>query len=124
MLRSTPTQKDVRGARGRDEEAQPINLVPELCSPTGYTEDMRRNFNLMKDVAVHTRVGPAQRIQKLISFNNRLQTTEKSMEVLNSWALTLDRDLVTIPARQLDWVSRMSQVAIHLKKRNTFPHLL
>lgn len=101
MLRSTPTERDVRGARGRDEEPQPINLVPELCTPTGYTDEMRRNFNLMRDVAVHTRVGPAQRIQKLLAFNHRLHTTPGSLACFTQWELNLERNLVDVPARQL-----------------------
>lgn len=101
MLRSTPTERDVRGARGRDEEAQPINLIPELCTPTGYTDDMRRNFALMRDVAVHTRVGPQQRLQKLRQFNTRLQNNEKSIQCFREWSLNLGTELVDITARQL-----------------------
>lgn len=101
LLRSTPTERDVRGARGRNEEAQPINLIPELCSPTGYTDEMRRNFNLMRDLAIHTRVGPAQRITKLLEFNQRLQQTPNSVACFNDWSLNLNTRLVEIPARQL-----------------------
>lgn len=101
LLQSTPTDRDIRGAYGRDEEAQPINLIPELCIPTGYTDEMKRNFNLMKDVAVYTRVGPAQRIARLIEFNKRLQTTQASTDCLREWNLDLERDLVDVPARQL-----------------------
>lgn len=101
LLQSTPTNRDIRGASGRNEEAQPINLIPELCIPTGYTDEMRRNFNLMKDVAVYTRVGPAQRIARLIEFNKRLQNTKASTDCLREWNLNLERDLVDVPARQL-----------------------
>lgn len=62
---------------------------------------MRKNFNLMKDVAVYTRVGPAQRIQKLLAFNNRLKTNQGSVACLNEWKLELDPNLVNITARQL-----------------------
>lgn len=102
LLRSTPTERDVRGARGRDEEAQPINLVPELCSPTGYTDEMRRIFTLMRDVSEHTRVGPAQRTQKLLDFNQRLQKSAASIKCFTDWALNLSPTLVTINnAREL-----------------------
>lgn len=101
LLRANPTERDIRGARGRDEEARPINLIPELCTPTGYTDEMRRNFNLMRDVAVYTRVGPAQRIERLLAFNNRLQTTPESTACLREWNLNLDNKLVDVPARQL-----------------------
>lgn len=104
MLISTPTEKDVRGARGRDEEVQEINLIPELCYPTGYTDEMRKNFRLMKDVSNHTRVGPGDRIRKLLAFNQRLRTNERSVECFRDWSLALDQSLVTIPtARQLPW---------------------
>lgn len=102
LLVSTPTERDIRGARGRDEVAQPINLIPELCTPTGYTDEMRKNFSLMKDVAVHTRVGPSQRVRKLLDFNRRLQSTENSLACFRDWSLALDQDLVTIRARQLN----------------------
>lgn len=101
LLRANPTERDIRGARGRDEEAQPVNLIPELCTPTGYTDEMRRNFNLMRDVAVHTRVGPAQRIARLLAFNNRLQTTPASTACFREWNLALNNQLVDVPARQL-----------------------
>lgn len=102
LLVSSPTERDIRGARGRDEEPQQVNLVPELCTPTGYTDEMRRNFNLMKDVATHTRVGPASRIQKLLQFNQRVHSTAASVETFSNYALQLNRNLVEIPnARQL-----------------------
>lgn len=101
LLVASPTERDIRGARGRDEAPQQINLVPELCTPTGYTDEMRRNFNLMKDVAAHTRVGPASRIQKLLQFNQRVQNTAASIKCFNDYGLELNRDLVTINARQL-----------------------
>lgn len=101
LLVSTPTERDIRGARGRDEQPQQINLVPELCTPTGYTDEMRRNFTLMKDVANHTRVGPASRIQKLLQFNQRVQTTPDSVQCFSDYGLQLNPDLVTINARHL-----------------------
>lgn len=102
LLVSIPTEKDIRGASDRNEVAQQINLIPELCSPTGYTDAMRRNFHLMQNVARYTRVGPADRIQKLLAFNRRLQTTERSVQCFRDWSLTLSDKLVEIPnAREL-----------------------
>ncbi|KAF4530651.1 hypothetical protein B566_EDAN004890 [Ephemera danica] len=50
-----------------------VYLVPELCRMTGLTDRMRENFQLMRALAEHTRVGPGIRMQKLMHFNNRLQ---------------------------------------------------
>lgn len=62
---------------------------------------MRANFRLMKAVAEHTRVGPAQRIRRLLDFNRRLLNTPNSMKVLNDWNLKLDEALVEITGREL-----------------------
>ena len=43
------------------ELAKLICLIPELCSMTGLTDQMKADFRVMKDVAVFTRVTPSQR---------------------------------------------------------------
>lgn len=62
---------------------------------------MRKDFNLMKDVSQYTRVGPAQRVAKLLAFNNRLQTSPASIQCYRDWGLNLDTNLVTVTAREL-----------------------
>lgn len=79
----------------------PILLVPELCRMTGITDDMRRDFHLMRAIADHTRIGADKRIQRLERFNERLQTTPASREVFQFWKTELDRRLVEVPARTL-----------------------
>lgn len=54
-----------------------VYLVPELCRLTGLTDEMRSNFKLMSALAEHTRVGPSQRINKLIAFSRRLRGEQK-----------------------------------------------
>jgi aubergine-like protein len=39
---------------------------------TGLTDVMRGNFLLMKDLALHTRVEPGTRMDRLYGFNKRL----------------------------------------------------
>ena len=38
-----------------------IYLIPELCTLTGLTDQMKADFKVMKDVAQFTRVTPTQR---------------------------------------------------------------
>ncbi|EAL41570.2 AGAP011204-PA, partial [Anopheles gambiae str. PEST] len=96
MLVSTPSQRMLRsGASG------PILLVPELCRLTGITDDMRRDFNLMRSIADQTRIGADKRIERLQRFNERLQETPASREVFTFWKTELDRRLVEVPARLL-----------------------
>ena len=53
LLVSRPKAKDMkRGMTG------PLHLLPEQCSITGLTDELRVNFTVMKDLAVHPRVGP------------------------------------------------------------------
>lgn len=62
---------------------------------------MRNNFKLMSALAQHTRVSPADRIRKLMKFNERLHRVQNVVNELTSWNLTLDKKLVEIPARVL-----------------------
>lgn len=96
LLVSIPTDRD----RRRDPN-QIINLIPELCFATGYTDQMRKDFRLMQATAAHTRVGPAGRIERLLAFNRRLHQTPESIECFNDWMLTLNTNLVELTARQL-----------------------
>uniref|UniRef100_A0A182QKA2 Aubergine n=1 Tax=Anopheles farauti TaxID=69004 RepID=A0A182QKA2_9DIPT len=96
MLVSMPNQRQQRsGITG------PILLVPELCRMTGITDDMRRDFNLMRSIADHTRIGADKRIERLQRFNERLQQSPASREVFQFWKTELERRLVEVPARTL-----------------------
>lgn len=88
-----------RSRRGGQQEL--IALIPELCRATGLTDENLRNFRLMKAVAEHTRVGPANRIQRLMRFNERLRNTPDSMRILTEWELRLDKNLVEVLGREL-----------------------
>lgn len=59
-----------------------VFLVPELCRQTGLTDEMRANFKLMKALDVHTKIGPDIRIQKLLSFNQRLNKCPEVVKVI------------------------------------------
>ncbi len=47
-------------------------LVPELCLPTGLTEKMRADFQIMKEVGNFTRVPPQQRQDTVLNFMKRI----------------------------------------------------
>jgi aubergine-like protein len=40
---------------------------------TGIDDEMRSNYKLMSAMAVHTRVNPQMRIQRLLAFSRRLR---------------------------------------------------
>ena len=62
ILLSIYKQDQRRGMDG------PILLIPELCHMTGLTDEMRSDFRVMKDLAVHTRVGPKERVDTMQKF--------------------------------------------------------
>lgn len=66
-----------------------IYLIPELCRQTGLSDDMRANFHLMKSLAVHTKIGPDVRIQKLLNFNRRFTQTKEVVDVCCSFLLRI-----------------------------------
>lgn len=69
---------------------------------TGLTDKMREQFQLMKALAVHTKVGPESRIDKLMRFNRRLRDEPKVVQDFKEWNITIDRSLVEVPARILN----------------------
>jgi aubergine len=94
MLISRAKARDLRA--GQNEL---MALVPELCRTTGLTDEMRANFRLMKAMSDHTRLSPDLRIKRLMVFNNRLNSTPESLQVLEDWQMRLDNRLVEFPGR-------------------------
>ncbi|KAK4314293.1 hypothetical protein Pmani_014444 [Petrolisthes manimaculis] len=95
MLMSRPKKRDLRRGAGN------IYLVPELCKMTGLTEEMRGDFNMMKDLATYMRVGPDKRVQSLLKFNRDLASNEKVNQELVDWGLKLSPNLIQVQGRVL-----------------------
>ena len=62
---------------------------------------MRENNNLMRALAIYTRVSPTERIKKLNAFNRRLQSEQEVLREIRDWKLQLDNQLVTLQGRVL-----------------------
>uniref|UniRef100_A0A673GZ30 Piwi-like protein 1 n=1 Tax=Sinocyclocheilus rhinocerous TaxID=307959 RepID=A0A673GZ30_9TELE len=94
----------------------PAMLVPEFCYLTGLTDKMRADFNIMKDLASHTRLSPEQRegrINRLISNINRNADVQNE---LTTWGLSFENRLLSLNGRVLpseriiqgaDWAKEM-----------------
>lgn len=57
--------------------------------------------SLMREVAEHTRVEPSSRIQKLLAFNRRIQSTPDSVAQLSNWHLNMETSLLKLKGRVL-----------------------
>ncbi|KAI8735952.1 piwi protein 1 [Biomphalaria glabrata] len=96
LLVSRPTEKDLR--RG---DKKNLFLIPELCIITGLSEQMRSDFNVMRDLAVHTRVGPGERLKQITRLLQQINETPNAGEVLKPWRIGFSSKPVEIAGRTL-----------------------
>lgn len=94
LLVTKPTDKDLR--RGDKEN---LMLIPELCTITGLSEQARSDFNVMRDLAVHTRIGPDQRVVTLEKFMKQINSDPEAQKVLKPWQMQIAQTAARIPAR-------------------------
>ncbi|XP_064633620.1 piwi-like protein 1 [Lineus longissimus] len=94
-------EQQKREPREGRPRAEVICLVPELCYLTGLTDEMRDDFRVMKDLAVHTRINPNQRNRSLREFIRNVKQNEDASKQLEDWGLQLDTDTLNLDGRQL-----------------------
>ncbi|XP_063708012.1 protein piwi-like [Culicoides brevitarsis] len=83
----------------RSGERELIALIPELCRATGITEDMRSNFQTMRQLGDVTRLDPNKRIERLQQFSRRIRDSEESRNALQKLDMKIDRDLISLEGR-------------------------
>ena len=96
LLVSRPKKADIR--RGQEGN---FFLVPELCTLTGLSDEVHSDFTVMRDLAVHTRVGPDGRMQTLNKFIARINKQEDVKLELGGWGLKFADSLLQLNARVL-----------------------
>uniref|UniRef100_A0A668A7J4 Piwi-like RNA-mediated gene silencing 1 n=1 Tax=Myripristis murdjan TaxID=586833 RepID=A0A668A7J4_9TELE len=79
----------------------PALLIPEFCFMTGLTDKMRTDFNMMKELAHHTRLAPQERERRLTGFVNNIQRNTAAQAELNTWGLNIDKQLLKLNGRVL-----------------------
>ncbi|KAH3883086.1 hypothetical protein DPMN_007036 [Dreissena polymorpha] len=94
LLASKPKPKDIR--RGQKEI---MFFVPELCYLTGLSEEARADFTVMRDLAVYTRVPPADRERTLTNFIKQINTNAGVREYMGGWNLRFADSMLTLNAR-------------------------
>jgi aubergine-like protein len=97
MLISRSKPREIRAGM-----PETVYLVPELCQMTGLTDKQRENFNLMKQLATHTRVGPDGRIAKLLEFSDKIHRKPEVVEEIRRWDLGIGDSLVRFKGRVLN----------------------
>lgn len=96
LLISRPKEKDKkRGMSG------PILLLPEFCSITGLSDEIRNNYSVMKDLNQHTKISPAGRAKELESFMNDLYSCPEAANELAQWNMAFEKNLLKMTGRSL-----------------------
>lgn len=94
-LVSIPKKRDInKGITGN------FYLFPTLCNPTGLTDEMRKNFQLMKRLSDHLHMGPNQRKKKLDEFINRLKSSTSVQKEFANWEIDFVPEYVMADARK------------------------
>jgi aubergine-like protein len=88
--------------RRRGAEDQIIYLIPELCSMTGYTDEMRADFHIMKDISEHTRPSPSARAHEMRDFISAINKNENVKKAFQAWDLEVNPNSPGIPGRILN----------------------
>jgi len=94
-----PLLLHVRKRKGAPDET--IYLVPELCTMTGITDDMRQDFHIMRDIAQHTRVSPEQRAYETTDFVQKMNNSREVQKELNDWGLGIATRPLPVEGRVL-----------------------
>ncbi|NXI49548.1 PIWL1 protein, partial [Chloroceryle aenea] len=79
--------------------AGPVVLIPELCFLTGLTEKMRNDFNMMKDLSVHTRLPPEKRQCQIGRLTDYIRKDDNVQKELRDWGLSFDSNLLSFTGR-------------------------
>ncbi|XP_022109192.1 piwi-like protein 1 [Acanthaster planci] len=91
-----------RKKRDERQGATNIHLIPELCTITGLSDNMRSDFHVMRDLATITRITPNDRLQQLSSFLGSFPKNKEAYSHLRRWQLNFDPQPVRINARIMD----------------------
>ena len=102
LLLNKAKKKFKGGQRGGEREEEIIYLVPELCCMTGFTEEVKSNFTIMRDISQHTIVPPASRRASLLSFINTLTTHPEISEELKKWNISFRPEMLKLAGRVMN----------------------
>ncbi|XP_078682114.1 piwi-like protein 1 [Branchiostoma floridae x Branchiostoma belcheri] len=85
----------------KDGKVLILKLIPELCSLTGLSEELRQNFTIMKELAIHTRPGPGDMSKTLQGFIGQLNSNPDVQKELQGWQIEFDEELLQLDGRTL-----------------------
>lgn len=76
-------------------------LVPEFCVMTGLTDEIRADFNIMKDMAQATKKEPHMRLEESAGLIKAIKSNPSSNSELANWKADIAIEPVTLTGRVL-----------------------
>lgn len=113
-----PLLVNFKRIKGAPETVEKVYLVPELCGLTGLPDAIRSDFQAMKQIAVHTKLSPDQRTEKmgrLLKLFNSMDISrerregeslkrppkDQPAEILKRWGFEIEANPIQVPGRKL-----------------------
>ncbi len=93
-----------------------IYLIPELCYLTGLTDEMRNNFNLMKNLAVITKGTAQGKMKECVGLIDSILQKDKCKEDIDRWGISIKPQPVRLHGRKLD----AGNIVMHNKGNSRF----
>lgn len=81
---------------------QEIFLIPELCYFTGLTDQLRSNFNFMKDMAIKTKGNPTDKLRETKNIISSILNNENCKKEIENWGITMDENVIKLNAKRLN----------------------
>ena len=101
-VKTRATKGPRTGNAAKSDEDNLVYLIPELCMLTGLTDEMIKDFRLMRELHEHCRVTPKKRHEALLEFVDNIYNCEEASKLLGYWGITIERDTVNINACKLN----------------------
>jgi len=116
--RNQPLLLHLKKNKGEKEASEKIYLVPEICGLTGLPDEIRNDFHAMRQIAVHTKLTPDQRtdkMERLLKLFNRMdidrtrkegeavskRKVDQPAEILRRWGFEIDSQPIQVQGRKL-----------------------
>jgi aubergine-like protein len=75
--------------------------IPEMCHPTGLTDEMRADFRIMKDMVNATGLNPNDRFKSIVHTMRENNTNQSYVKSLEENGYQMKDTPIEVPARQL-----------------------
>jgi len=77
-------------------------LVPELCVMSGISDEMRQNFNLMKEISKVSQGNAKQKIDACKTLIKHFNENQKCKDEMNRWGIKISQDPLFLNAFKMD----------------------